>query len=62
MERCKGGATEYLETDPIQSEEKINASELKKHLKTVPNWKAPGPDEIYGHWLKNCMGLHNRKA
>ena len=28
----------------------------------IPNWKAPGPDDIHGYWLKNFRTLHQRMA
>ena len=31
---------------------------LKKILKKIPNWKAPGPDGVQGFWLKNFTSLH----
>ena len=26
----------------------------------MPNWKAPGLDNIHGYWLKNLTPLHNK--
>ena len=29
-------------------------------LRKMPNWKAPGLDNIHGYWLKNLTPLHNK--
>ena len=26
----------------------------------IKNWKAPGPDGLYGFWIKKFTSLHNR--
>ena len=40
----------------------ITTNTVRNQLKKMPNWKAPGPDEIHGYWLKNFKGLHGRIA
>ena len=35
---------------------------VRNKLKRIPNWKAPGPDEVHGYWLKNFRALHQRMA
>ena len=35
---------------------------LKTTLKKIPNWKAPGPDGIYGFWFKKFISIHDRVA
>ena len=40
----------------------ITATTVKNQLKKTPNWKAPGPDEVHGYWLKNFKSLHERIA
>ena len=40
----------------------ITTNTVKNQLKKVPNWKAPGPDEVHGYWLKNFKSLHSRIA
>ena len=30
--------------------------------KTIPNWKAPGPDGVQGFWIKKLTSLHERIA
>ena len=29
-------------------------------MRQMPNWKAPGPDNVQGYWLKNMTPLHNK--
>ena len=45
-----------------QEEVMITLEKLKKQLKKVPNWKAPGLDEVHGFWIKNFKSLHQRTA
>ena len=40
----------------------ITTSTVRDQLKRIPNWKAPGPDEVHGYWLKNFRALHQRMA
>ena len=40
----------------------VNLEILKKQIKKVPNWKAPGPDQAQGYYLKNFTNLHRRIA
>ena len=40
------------------SEVSITVALLKKHVKKVKNWTAPGPDQVHGYWLKNLSALH----
>ena len=40
----------------------ITTSTVKNQLKRIPIWKAPGPDEVHGYWLKNFRALHQRMA
>ena len=40
----------------------ITLEKVRKQLKKVPNWKAPGPDGVQGFWLKNFKSLHPRIA
>ena len=41
-----------------QAREQISQEKLKKILKKIPNWKAPGPDRAQGLWSKNFTSLH----
>ena len=38
------------------------AGEAEKILKTIPNWKAPGPDGVQGFWLNNFTSLDKNLA
>ena len=29
-------------------------------MRKMPNWKAPGPDNAQGYWLKNLTPLHDK--
>ncbi len=40
----------------------IDVDMVKRQVKKVPNWKAPGPDHMHGYWLKNFRTLHERMA
>ena len=40
----------------------ITTRTVRNQLKKIPNWKAPGPDEVHGYWLKNFSALHQRIA
>ena len=40
----------------------ITTSTVRNQLKRISNWKAPGPDEVHGYWLKNFRVLHQRMA
>ena len=31
---------------------KVSIDKVRKVLKRMPNWKAPGPDLVQGFWLK----------
>ncbi len=33
---------------------------LTRQLRKMPNWKATGPDQVHGFWIKNLKSLHNR--
>ena len=45
-----------------QDEVHITAAKVKKQLRKMPNWKAPGPDGLQGYWLKNFTSYHERIA
>lgn len=49
---------------PVKKQEEISISEhdVKEQVKSMPNWKAPGPDGIQGFWLKRFSNLHARIA
>ena len=43
-----------------QTQVQISQEKLKKILKKILNWKAPGPDAVQGFWLKNFTSLHKK--
>ena len=51
-----------LVMSPMQEFYQIDVKKVKKQLRKVPNWKAPGPDQVHGYWLKNFSSLHERIA
>ena len=40
-----------------QEEVEITPENIKKILRKIPNWKAPGPDCVQGFWLKNFKSI-----
>ena len=44
--------------------EKVDISQemVKMQCRIMPNWKAPGKDDMQGYWLKNLTSLHPRIA
>ena len=46
----------------VKKQEQIDIStgSLKKILGRMPNWTSPGPDLVWGFWLKNFSSLHER--
>ena len=45
-----------------QRSPEIATSTVRNQLKRIPNWKAPGPDDIHGNCLKNFKAPHQRMA
>ena len=47
-----------------EKQDNINITEenIKEKVRTIPNWKAPGPDGLQGYWLKNLSFLHKNIA
>ena len=55
------------QTLPNVEESKLETQEdlvttVAKIRKKLPNWKAPGPDNLQGFWLKNLKLMHGRIA
>lgn len=44
------------------TEFQVTLDMMKAQLSKVPNWKAPGPDQIQGYWIKSFSALHGRIA
>ena len=38
----------------------ITKDKMMGVMRQMPNWKAPGPDNVQGYWLKNMTPLHNK--
>ena len=47
-----------MEDTPKQQKVEITEVKVKKMLRKIPNWKAPGPDGVQGFWLKNFTSMH----
>ena len=37
---------------------KITKNDVKRKLKSMPDWKGAGPDKIQGFWLKSFTAVH----
>lgn len=48
------------ETQVEQDDLSIDIEKLRVILRKIPNWKAPGPDNVQGFWLKSVKKLHER--
>ena len=46
-----------FEHNEEQKEVEITPEKIKKILRKIPNWKAPGPDCVQGFWLKNFKSI-----
>ena len=47
-----------MNAGPRQAEVNVTREKIKKILKKVPNWKAPGPDGVQGFWLMHFTTMH----
>ena len=41
-----------------QNTVKITKDDVKRKLKSMPDWKGAGPDKIQGFWLKSFIAVH----
>ena len=41
-----------------QNTEKITKDDVKRKLKSMPDWRGAGPDKIQGFWLKCFTAVH----
>ena len=48
---------EDFEYQEEQEKVEITKEKIKKILRKMPNWKAPGPDCVQGFWLKNFKSI-----
>ena len=49
-----------LENVTKQEDIKISINKVKKQLRKMKNWKAPGPDRLQGFWIKRFVSCHER--
>jgi hypothetical protein len=42
-----------------QSPMKITQEKVGQETRRMKNWKAPGPDQLHGFWLKKLTSLHS---
>ena len=40
----------------------ITEEMVKKQVREIKNWTAPGKDEVHGFWIKHLTSLHTRIA
>ena len=52
------GKTQVEQQDDLT----IDIDKLRAILRKIPNWTAPGPDNVQGFWLKSMKKLHERMA
>jgi len=45
-----------------QSGISISISAISQASKNMKNWKAPGPDQVHGFWIKHFKSLYRRLA
>ena len=46
----------------MRSITKIDVEDVRKKVKGMANWKAPGPDLVQSFWLKHLSSMHKRLA
>ena len=44
---------------PVQAEITITGENIQKQLKKMVKWKASGPDNAHGYWLRGFSSLHD---
>ena len=49
-----------LGQDEGQDKNDIAKGKMMRVMKRMPNWKAPGPYNVQGYWLKNLTPLHDK--
>ena len=40
----------------------ITLTKIKETIRKISNWKAPGPDSVYGYWIKMLVSMQERIA
>ena len=48
---------------PSEKQNTVNIAkdDVKRKLKSIPDWKEAGPDKIQGFWLKSWIGRKKRQ-
>ena len=49
-----------LRQDEGQNKIDITKDKMMRILRKMPNWKAHGPGNVQGYWLKNLTPLHDK--
>ena len=49
-----------LERDEGENKIDITKDRMMSVMKKMPNWKAPGRDNVQGYWLKNLTPLYDK--
>ena len=49
-----------LEQDEGQDKTDMTKDKMMGVMKKMPNWKAPGPDNVQGYWFKILTPLHEK--
>ena len=58
--RDAGWIGKVKEKMPSEKQNTVNITkdDVKRKLKSIPDWKGAGPDKIQGFWLKSFTALH----
>ena len=38
----------------------IAPTKIKEIIRKIANWKAPGPDDVYGYWIEMVVSMQER--
>ena len=49
-----------LEQDEGQDKIDVTKNKIMRVMIKMPNWKAPGPENIQGYWSKSLTPLHDK--
>ena len=54
------GVKKELEQNEVQDKTDITKDKMMRIMRKMPNWKAPGPDNFQGYWLKNLTPFYDK--
>ena len=54
------GVKKELERNEVQDKTDITKGKVMRVMKKMPNWKAPGPDNVQGYCLKNLTPFYDK--